>query len=407
MNNKPEILSPAGDMERLKMAVAFGADAVYLAGKQFGMRGGVPNFTDEELARAVQYCHGRGVRVHVTVNTLPHEQELAALPDYLRHLDAIGADALIVADLGVFRMAQKLCPHAQLHISTQAGIVNAASASAWYELGASRVVLARELSLAEIIAIRKATPPQLEMETFVHGAMCVSFSGRCLLSNYMTGRDGNRGVCAQPCRWKYALVEEKRPGQYFPIGEDDGGTYIMNSKDLCMIDHVQALLNAGVNALKIEGRAKSAYYTAVITNAYHHAVDAALAGKPLEAVWRDEVMKVSHRNYYTGFYFETPTAGQFYEDARYVRDWQVSALVLSCEENGSAVITQRNRFWKGDTLELIAPGRAPQPYVVERMLDENGAEVDCARHAAQILHIQLPFCAPPYTILRKEVAENG
>ena len=403
---KPEILSPAGDPERLKMAVTFGANAVYLAGKQFGMRGGVPNFTDDALRWAVAYCHARGVRVHVTVNTLPRAEELAALPAYLSLLAEIGADALIVADLGVFRMAQKYCPTAELHISTQAGIVNAPSATAWYELGASRVVLAREMTLEEIRLLRQNTPPALELEAFVHGAMCVSFSGRCLLSNYLTGRDGNRGVCAQPCRWRYALVEEKRPGQYFPIEQAQDGTYIMNSKDLCMIDHIPQLLDAGIDALKIEGRAKSSYYTAVTTNAYHHAVEAALAHRPLEPVWREEVEKVSHRNYYTGFYFGTPENGQFYEDARYVRDWQISAVVERCTQDGSAVISQRNRFWRGDTLELLAPGAAPCAVCVERILTEDGTEVDCAPHPQQRLCVQLPHFAPAGSILRRAVESS-
>lgn len=399
----PEILSPAGDFERLEMAVAFGANAVYLAGKQFGMRGGVRNFTNEELARAVALCHGRGVRVHVTVNTLPRADELAALPEYLAHLDALGVDALIIADLGVFRMAQKFAPHCEKHISTQAGIVNAETAKAWYDLGAKRVVLAREMTLREIALLRAGTPDDLEIEAFVHGAMCVSFSGRCLLSNYMTGRDGNRGVCAQPCRWKYALVEEKRPGQYFPIGEDDGGTYIMNSKDLCMIDHVPELLDAGVDALKIEGRAKSAYYTAVITNAYHHAVAAALAGQPLAPVWRDEVEKVSHRTYYTGFYYGVPEQGQFYEDARYIRDWQVTALVVSCLPDGRATVTHRNRFAVGDTLELIAPGMEPVQFTVGEMTDADGVPLREAVHPQMLVQLRLPFAVPKHAILRKKV----
>ncbi len=400
---KPEILSPAGDFERLEMAVAFGANAVYLAGKQFGMRGGVPNFTDEELEKAVELCHARGVRVHVTVNTLPRADELPALPAYLERLDAMGADALILADLGVFRMAQRYAPHCEKHISTQAGIVNAETARAWYELGAQRVVLAREMSLDEIAAVRQGTPKELEIEAFVHGAMCVSFSGRCLLSNYMTGRDGNRGVCAQPCRWKYALVEEKRPGQYFPIGEDDGGTYIMNSKDLCMIDHVPELLAAGVDALKIEGRAKSAYYTAVITNAYHHAVEAARANEPLARVWRDEVEKVSHRTYYTGFYYGVPEQGQFYEDARYIRDWQVTALVVSSAADGRAIVTQRNRFASGDTLELIAPDCEPVSFEVGELTDAEGLRIREAIHPEMLVHLRLPFAAPKHSILRKKV----
>ena len=289
--NKPELLSPAGDMERLRMAVAFGADAVYLAGTSYGMRGGVDNFTQPELYEAVKLCHEKKVRVHVTVNTLPRGDELDALPEYLAMLQDTGADVLIVADLGVFRMAQKYAPKLELHVSTQTGIVNAASASAWYDLGASRVVLARELSLQEIERLRRDTPEELEIETFVHGSMCVSFSGRCLLSNYLTGRDGNRGVCAQPCRWKYALMEETRPGEYFPIGEDRDGTYILNSKDLCMIEHIQELMDAGIDSFKIEGRAKSSYYTAVITNAYQNAIRAAMAGETLDPIWLEEVQR--------------------------------------------------------------------------------------------------------------------
>ena len=400
---KPELLSPAGDFERLRMAVAFGADAVYLAGKQFGMRGGVSNFTNGELAEAVKFCHERGVRVHVTVNTLPRKDEIKELPQYLQHLNAIGADALIIADLGVFRQAQKYAPNCELHISTQAGIVNAETANAWYELGAKRVVLAREMTFDEIVEIRKNTPKELELETFVHGAMCVSFSGRCLLSNYMTGRDGNRGVCAQPCRWKYALVEEKRPGQYFPVEEDDKGTYIMNSKDMCMIDHVPELLAAGIDSFKIEGRAKSAYYTAVITNAYQHAIDAAMKGEPLDPVWRDEVEKVSHRNYYTGFYFGVPEQGQFYEDARYIRDWQVSALVVSCLADGRATVTQRNRFGVGDTLELIAPDREPVSFTVESITDQDGLSLREAIHPEELVDLKLPFAVPKHSILRKKV----
>ena len=256
---KPELLSPAGDWEKLQMAVAYGADAVYLAGTAFGMRSFAGNFTDEELPRAVRYAHEHGVKVHVTVNTMPRSSEVEQLPAHLERLDASGVDALIVADLGAFTLAGKYAPHCQRHISTQQSIANYASATAWYELGAQRVVLARELSLDEIRTLRAKTPKELEIETFCHGAMCVSYSGRCLLSNYMTGRDANRGQCAQPCRYQYALMEEKRPGEYFPVFEDEKGTYIMNSRDMCMIDHLDDLMDAGVDCLKIEGRAKSGY----------------------------------------------------------------------------------------------------------------------------------------------------
>ena len=303
MREKIELLAPAGDMERLKMAVAYGADAVYLAGTAFGMRAFAGNFAEEELYQAVAYCRAHGVDTHVTINTMPRCDEVKQLPQWLETLEDAGVSAVIVADLGAFRLAQKYAPHVQKHISTQASICNYETANAWYDLGASRVILAREVPLADIREIRAKTPRELEIEAFVHGAMCVSYSGRCLLSNYMTGRDSSRGACAQPCRYEYYLMEEKRPGEYFPVFEDGKGTYIMNSRDMCMIDHVAELMEAGLDSLKIEGRAKSAYYAAIVTGAYRHAIDAAAKGKPLDPVWREEVEKVSHRHYSTGFYY--------------------------------------------------------------------------------------------------------
>lgn len=404
MTKRPELLSPAGDPERLTMALTFGANAVYLAGEQYGMRGGCANFSREELEKAVRLCHEKNARVHVTVNTLPRDDEMRLLPEYLEYLDSIGTDALIVADLGVFQLGKKYAPGCELHISTQAGIVNSASAEAWYDMGAKRVVLARELSLQEIIAIRQNVPTELEIETFIHGSMCVSFSGRCLLSNYMTGRDGNRGVCAQPCRWKYALMEEKRPGQYFPILETEQGTYIMNSKDMCMIDHVPELIDAGIDALKIEGRNKSSYYTAIITNAYQHAIDAAMAGRPLEPIWREETEKVSHRNYYTGFYFGVPGNSQYYQESRYIRDWQISAVVESCDEQGNAVVSQRNKFFVGSELELITPDGLPMPFTVEAMTDEEGLPLEACPRPQQRLKLKLPAYAPVNSVLRRKTA---
>ena len=284
-----ELLAPAGDMERLHMAVAYGADAVYLAGSAFGMRSFAGNFTPEELKAAVALCHGHGVRVHVTCNTMPRNDEAARLPQWLEYLNEVGVDAVILADVGVLSLLKKHAPGVKAHISTQASVSNYQAAAAWYELGASRVILARELSLDEIREIRAKAPKELEMEAFAHGAMCVSYSGRCLLSNYMTGRDSNRGACAQPCRYQYALMEEKRPGEYFPVFEENGETYILNSRDMCMIDHVGELMEAGLDSIKLEGRAKSAYYAAIVTGAYRHAIDAAAAGLPLDPVWRDEV----------------------------------------------------------------------------------------------------------------------
>ena len=363
---KPELLSPAGDMEKLKMAVLYGADAVYLAGTAFGMRSFAGNFTDEELPAAVRFAHDHGVRVHCTVNTMPRNDEVTQLPAHLERLQDAGVDALIVADLGAFTLAGKYAPRCQRHISTQASISNFVTASAWYDQGASRVILARELSLEEIRTIREKTPKELELEAFVHGAMCVSYSGRCLLSNYMTGRDSNRGACAQPCRYQYYLMEEKRPGEYFPVFEDEKGTYIMNSRDMCMIDHVDDLMDVGLSSLKIEGRAKSAYYAAIVTGAYRHVIDDVAAGRAVDRVWRDEVEHVSHRHYATGFYYGQP--GQYYEDSRYIREWQVVALVTDCEENGLATLSLRNKFAAGDTVEVVGPDTKPRtPQMVFRM----------------------------------------
>ena len=403
---RSELLSPAGDMEKLILAVEYGADAVYLAGRAYGMRAGAGNFTDDGLRQAVAYCHERGVRVHVTCNTIPRDDEMAALPAFLELLDDAGADAVILADLGVMNAVKKYAPHAAVHISTQAGVMNAETARAFYDLGASRVVLARELSLDRIAALRAKTPPELELEAFCHGAMCVSFSGRCTLSNYLTGRDANRGECAQPCRWRYHLVEERRPGEYFEISED-GGTYILNSRDMCTISHIPALLAAGVTSLKIEGRTKSGYYAAAVTNAYRAALDAARAGEPLDPAWEREVYNVSHRPYSTGFYFGEP--GQFTDDACYFAESDVAAMVESCAADGSAVLTQRNRFFPGDELELLMPGKLPLSFTVGALTGADGQPVAAASHPKMELHAVLPVCAPRYSFLRKKrtVALSG
>ena len=401
-----ELLAPAGDMERLHMALAYGADAVYLAGTSFGMRSFAGNFTPEELRAAVQLAHAKGVRVHVTCNTMPRNDEVARLPEWLEFLQDAGVDAVIAADVGVLSLAKRHAPKVQVHISTQASIVNYQSATAWHELGASRVILARELSLDEIRQIRAKTPETLEIEAFVHGAMCVSYSGRCLLSNYMTdaSRDSNRGACAQPCRYQYALMEEKRPGEYFPVFEDEKGTYIMNSRDMCMIDHVKELMDAGLDSLKIEGRAKSAYYAAIVTSAYRHAIDAAVAGQPLDPAWRDEVEKVSHRHYSTGFYFGQP--GQFYEDARYIRDWQVCAVVEACTPDGLATLSLRNKFRTGDTLEVIGPDTPAVSFCVPEMTDMEGNPLTEPRKPQMQFRMQLPKPVPPLSLLRRQTREE-
>ena len=399
--NRPELRAPAGDMERLKMAVLYGADAVYLAGESFGMRAFAGNFSDEELPKAVAFAHDHGVRVHCTINTMPRNDEVSRLPEHLERLNDAGVDALIVADLGAFSLAGKYAPRCQRHISTQASICNYETARAWHDLGASRVILARELSLDEIREIRAKTPRDLEIEAFVHGAMCVSYSGRCLLSNYMTGRDAQRGACAQPCRYKYALVEEKRPGEYFPVFEEAGETYIMNSRDMCMIGHIPELLEAGLDSLKIEGRAKSAYYAAVVTGAYRHAVDAALAGEPLDPVWAAEVDKVSHRPWSTGFYYGQP--GQYTGDARYIRDFQVCAVVVSCDGAGEAVLSLRNKFSAGDEVELIGPGLRPVRFTAPRMEDMDGYPLDQPKKPEMTFRMRLPIPVKPLSILRRQV----
>lgn len=398
MDSKLELLAPAGDTERLIMALHYGADAVYLAGQRYGMRAAAGNFSEEQLAEAVKTAHEKGVKVYVTCNTLPREDELAGLPRYLESLQAAGADALIIADLGVLEMAKKYAPKVKKHVSTQLGVINSATANALYALGADTIVLARETPLEDIRKIRANTPEDLRIEAFVHGAMCVSFSGRCLLSNYLTGRDANRGQCAQPCRWKYHLVEEKRPGEYFEITED-GGTYIMNSRDMRMIEHIPELIDAGVTSFKIEGRMKSAYYTAVVTNAYRHAIDAAIAGKPLDKLWIDETEKLSHRPYTTGFYYGDP--GQHYEATSYYSLTDVAAVVESCDAGGSAVLTQRNKFYRGDELELLLSGERPIKFTVDKMFNSDGEEIEDTRHAMMEIHMTLPVQAPKYSVLRK------
>ena len=398
MMRKAELLAPAGDMERLRMSVAYGADAVYLAGGDFGMRAFAGNFSPEELSEAVALCKRHGVRVHVTCNTMPRNGEVDRLPDFLVQLEALGVDAVIAADVGVLALCKRYAPYVQVHVSTQAGVTNYQSAQAWYDLGASRVILARELTLEEIREIRARTPRELEIEAFVHGAMCVSYSGRCLLSNYMTGRDASRGACAQPCRYKYALMEEKRPGEYFPVYEENGETFILNSRDMCMIDHVPELLEAGLDSLKIEGRAKSAYYAALTTAAYRHAIDAAEEGRPLEQTWRDEVEKVSHRHYSTGFYYGYP--GQFTEDSRYIRDWQVVAVVTSCTPEGLATLSLRNKFAAGDSLELVGPDVPALSFQVPVMTDGDGLPLYEPKKPQMVFQMQLPRAVPPLSLLR-------
>ena len=380
------------------MALAYGADAVYLAGTAFGMRAFAGNFGREELAQAVKAAHDRGVRVHVTCNTLARNDEVSRLPEYLEYLDAIGADAVIAAGPDVLDLCRRHAPHVQIHMSTQTGITNYEMARVWHELGASRVILARELSLDEVAELKAKAPRGLEVECFVHGAMCMSWSGRCLLSNYMTGRDAARGACAQPCRYQYALMEEKRPGEYFPVFEENGETFILNSRDMCMIDHIPELIAAGVDSLKIEGRAKSAYYAAMTAAAYRHAVDAAAEGEPLSPLWRAEVDKVSHRHYSTGFWFGQP--GQYTDSARYVRDWQVLAVVQSCDGLGNAVLSLRNKFSAGDEIEVVGPDVPAFAMTAPLMRDMDSFELAQPRNPQMRFRMKLPRAVPPLSIVR-------
>ena len=400
---KPEVLSPAGDMECLEAALRFGADAVFLAGTRFGMRTASKNFSDEDLKRACSLAHNKNVKVHLTCNTLPRGDETDSLPDFLMMARDAGVDAFIIADIGVMELAKKYAPEVALHVSTQAGVTNHLTANALYNLGASRVVLARELTLDEIANLRAKTPKELEIETFVHGAMCVSFSGRCLISSYMTGRDANRGDCAQPCRWKYHLFEENREGQFFPVEENDQGTFLYNSRDLCMIEHIPELVKAGVSSFKIEGRAKSGYYVSVVTNAYRHAVDEYMKnpdGFILPDWIKEETEKISHREYNTGFYFGGEP-GQVTDNGGYIRRYDVVAFSEGCDGN-TAYITQRNKFLVGDTLDVLAPDGIPFEAQCLALINENGENVESAPHAMEKLTMLTTREIPAGSVLRKK-----
>lgn len=388
---RPELLCPAGDLIRLKAAVDFGADAVYLAGEEFGMRTAASNFNSDDLIEGIKYAHDRGVAVHVTCNTLPHNDEMARMPDFIRSVAEAGADAIIACDLGTMELVKKLAPEVQLHVSVQSGVVNSETATAFYNLGASRVVLARELSIGEIADIRAKTPKELELEAFVHGAMCVSFSARCLLSSYMTGRDANRGDCAQPCRWSYSLMEQKRPGQYFDVTETEKGTYILNANDLCMAEHLDKLAKAGVDSFKIEGRAKSHYYTAVVSAAYRGAVDEYLKnpdGYTAPDWVMEELEKISHRTYSTGFYFGRPENAQTYKNAGYIRDYSVAGIVVGYE-NGRILLKMKNKFLKGQEFDCLEPHSRPFLLTANEMFDEDDISIDTAPHPEMI--VKIPF----------------
>lgn len=407
---KPELLAPAGNMEKLKMALLYGADAVYLGGKAFGLRAFGGNFANEELQEAVAFAHGMGKKIYVTVNIFPHNSDIAKMPAYLAFLNDIRVDAILVADLGVFTLARKYAPDVDLHISTQANNTNWAAVNAWAELGASRVVLAREMSLAEIREIREKCSVELEM--FVHGAMCISYSGRCLMSNYLTGRDANRGSCAQPCRWNYALVEEKRPGQYFPVLEDERGTYIFNSKDMCLLPYLPDVLASGVESLKIEGRMKSVHYAASVVKAYREAIDSYFANPEafhVKEEWIEELDKVSHRAYTTGFYYGRPTEkDQIYGTSSYTQTSDFVGLVLDYDaKTGFATVEQRNNMKVGQEIEIFQPHLPGYRQLLQEMYDEEGERIQVAPHPQQIVKIRMEKPVEPYAILRRDIAGQG
>ncbi len=397
-----EVLAPAGDYERLCAALDYGADAVYLGGQSFGMRAGPANFTYDTLKSAVELAHSKGVKIYLTCNTLPRNNEIPHFQQFIEEAVDCKVDAVIVADLGLLSLVKKYAPNMEVHMSTQTGIVNYVTANELYNMGVKRIVVARELSLDEIAEIRAKTPTDLDIEAFVHGAMCVSFSGRCLLSQYLVNRDANRGECAQPCRWGYHLMEEKRTDEFYPIFEDEKGTYILNAKDLCMIDHLDKLAQAGVTSLKIEGRAKSSYYVSIVTNAYRMAVDI-LKKNPDEyelPEWiRDEVFKVSHRKYCTGFFFGHPKDCQYYENSGYIRNYDVAAIVEECKD-GVLYATQRNKFNKGEEIEILAPGEHYDVMTVNTMFNENGEEIESANHAMMKLSFHCEKSYPKNSIIR-------
>lgn len=396
----PELLAPAGDFECLEAAVDFGCDAVYIGGQRFGMRANPKNFDEDNLKKAVEFAHARGVKVYLTCNIVPTNDEADAFPEYIKYAAECRIDAAIAADIGVMAMIKKHAPGLDIHMSTQVGIMNYAAANELYNMGAKRVVLARETSIEEIRKIRDRIPDDLEIEAFVHGAMCVSFSGRCLLSKYLVDRDANRGECAQPCRWKYFLMEEKRPDKFFEIFEDDRGSYILNARDMCMIEHLDKLRDAGVSSFKIEGRAKSSYYVAVVTNAYRAAMDAIANGQPVPQWAKDEVFKVSHRHYCTGFYLGHDDASQYYENSGYFREYDFVGVVNGYS-NGVLDITQRNYFTLDDELEILPPKGLPERINPTELFNLKGESVRIANHATENLKMPYHKAFPRNSIIRK------
>lgn len=407
--DKIELLAPAGDLEKLKTAVDYGADAVYFGGEMFSLRAGAGNFSEEDMRRGISYAHERGVKCHLTLNIFPHNEDIVPIEKYLDRIKDIGIDAFIVSDPGTIMTVMEMVPDAEVHLSTQANMTNRKTAEFWKEIGVSRIVLARELTLGEIREINESV--DIETESFVHGAMCISYSGRCLLSNFMTERDANRGMCAHPCRWKYRLEEEKRPGQYYPIEEDDRGTYIMNSRDLCMVEHMADVIESGVSSVKIEGRMKSMFYVATVTQAYRRAIDAYYEDPEnycVDPAWLEEVKKVSHREFTTGFYYNRPTnEDQNYRTSDYTRDYSFVGKVLSYDSgSGIAEVEQRNKMLEGDEVEIFGPGAPFFRQKITGMRDEEGNPIDAAPHPQQHVTMKMARPVAPGYIIRKKKGEN-
>lgn len=405
--NKPELLAPGGSLNKLKTAIDYGADAVYIGGEAFSLRVAAENFSLDDIRRGLEYAHAREKKVYLTANIIPHNDDIEEFERYIDEIKPLGFDAVLISDPGMFDMMREKAPEIPIHISTQANNTNYRSALMWHKLGAQRIVLAREMSFKEINEIREKIPKALELEAFVHGAMCISYSGRCLLSNYMAGRDSNQGFCAHPCRWNYKLVEETRPGEYMDIVENERGTFIFNSKDLCMIEHIPDLINNGISSLKIEGRVKTGYYVATVVGAYRREIDRYLEnpeGYTFNTDEYDELCKVSHRPYTTGFYYHKPDENsQVYTTSSYIRDYDLVGIVTDYDENtGVARVTQRNRFFKGDEIEIMRP---MQPYFTQKVYDirdEDGNDVEVANHAEQILYIKTDEPVTAGAMLRKK-----
>lgn len=408
-DKKVELLAPAGDMERLEAAIKFGADAVFMAGDSFGLRANAKNFDRDAMKKAVDYAHDNGVRVHITMNIVPHDEDMVGLEDYLKYLDEIGVDALIISDPGIFSIAKELTD-IELHVSTQASVTNSATVNFWHKMGAKRVILARELSLEEIIEIRNNTPKDLEIEVFVHGAMCISYSGRCLLSNYMTGRDANRGDCSQACRWKYSIQEENRPGEYYPIEEDGSGTYIMNSKDLCLIDELDKLIEAGIDSFKIEGRMKTAFYVATVIRSYRQVIDAYYEGNYNDETvekYFNELQKASHRHYTKGFFHKKPDGeDQIYENSSYIRKYDFIGTVLEYNpETKEAIIEQRNRFFPGEEIEIFGNSKDFFEYTIDSIRNAKGEELEVANKPKEKIYMTIDLPLEVGDILRRAINE--